>query len=72
MEEEKKFNEMKKIHIEFVLRLLAFQDKLYAKIKKSLEFKTMDIIFENGYIINHEIIDKYKEFCTFRNLIILT
>ena len=68
MENKKKFNETKKTHIEFVLRLLAFEDKLYAKIKKSNEFNTMDIIVENGYIINHQIIDKYKEFYNSQNL----
>ena len=69
MEKEKlKFNETKKTHVEFLLRLLSFEDKLYAKIKKSLEFKAMDIIIENGYIINHQIIDKYKEFYNSQNL----
>ena len=68
MEEKNKFNEMKKTHVEIVLRLLAFEDKLYAKIKQSNEFKTMGIIVENGYIINHQIIDKYKEFYNSQNL----
>ena len=66
--QKKKINEIKKTHVEFVLRLLAFEDKLYDKIKKSNEFNTMDITFENGYMINHQIIDKYKEFYNSQNL----
>ena len=63
MKKEKiKFDETRKNHVEFLLRLFIFEDKLNVKIKKSLEFKTLNISIENGYIINHQIIDKYKEF----------
>ena len=66
MEKKKKENiildENRKYHVEFVLRLICFDDKLYAKIKNSPQFNINNIIIENGYIINHKIIDCYKEF----------
>ena len=55
-------DETRKYHVEFVLRLICFEDKLFAKIKNSPQININNIIIENGYIINHKIIDCYKEF----------
>ena len=55
-------DDIRKYHVEFILKLICFEDKLYAKIKNSPKFDINNIVIESGYIINHKIIDCYKEF----------
>ena len=49
----------KKYHVEFLIRLFCFEDKLSIKIKNSSLFGNST---ESGYIINHKIIDIFKDF----------
>ena len=48
--------------IEFVIRLLCFENKLLCKIKNSSQFNINDIKTEYGFIINDKIIECYKIF----------
>ena len=56
----------KKNHIEFLLRFICFEEKLNAKINSSYK---LSINKENGYIINHEIIDYFKDFYKYKDLL---
>ena len=55
-------DDIRKYDVKFVLKLIGFEDKLNAKIKCSPKIDINYINPEDGYIINHEIIDCYKEF----------
>ena len=50
----------KKKHLEFLLRLFCFEDKLNIRIKNSPQLYPKDMIIEDGYIVNHKIIENYK------------
>ena len=45
-------DDIKKNHLEFLLRLFCFEDKLNIRIKNSPQLYPKDIIIENGYIVN--------------------
>ena len=58
-------DDTRKYHIEFLLRFICFEEKLNAKINSSYK---LNINKETGYIINHKIIDCFKDFYQYQNL----
>ena len=58
-------DDTRKNHIEFLLRFICFEEKLIAKINSSYK---LNINKETGYIINHKIIDCFKDFYQYQNL----
>ena len=55
-------NDIQKNHIEFLLRLFCFDDKLKVMIKNSSQSYPKDIVIEDGYIINYKIIECFYNF----------
>ena len=62
-------DETRKKGLEFLIRLLCFDNKLYCKIKYSPRFNMNNIKIENGFIFNYKIIESYKKFYDFEKLI---
>ena len=63
-----KLDDTRQYHIELLLRYICFEEKIRAKIKYYTQFQPC---IETGYIINHKLIEHFKEFYNARKLISL-